>query len=384
MGTQSYQNEQIGRGSTNQSNRHLIALIDGTWVSASRKGGEDKYSNIYKIGLYIETQNDANEPQIAFYLAGLGSRTSGLHYSNGILAVQLPLEVEKAYINLCANYSGSSNEIECDKIYLFGFSRGAVIARLVAALINKYGLLNPSQIEMFSYIWNDYIKKRAIPDLKEFKDTYCSGDVKIEFMGLFDTVYGMYFGSDRGNLSKVFFGDRLLGNNVKTAVHILARDETRRDFRPILFEGKNPEQILEQIWMPGVHTDIGGGYIEDFLSKVALMTMLDYIREYTYLKIDFARSRALRASVEEEFGENRIVINNELLGVFRFFPMRWGGHRNPNGGDQCQFIHPIYKVLDGRSYIDKKRTTNFFRTPWFPFHDYASVKSLENLQGTSI
>jgi Uncharacterized alpha/beta hydrolase domain (DUF2235) len=49
---------------------------------------------------------------------------------------------------------------------------------------------------------------------------------------------------------------------VKAAVHILARDETRRQFRAVLFEDKTrSEQILEQIWMPGVHSDVGGGYI---------------------------------------------------------------------------------------------------------------------------
>jgi hypothetical protein len=111
------------------------------------------------------------------------------------------------------------------------------------------------------------------------------------------------------------------------------------------------------------------------------MTMLDRIREYTFLKVDFGRSLALRQAIEEEFGQNRIVVNNEGQGVFRIAPTRWGGERNPNGADQCQLIHPIYKVLEGRSFVTKKQTTDFFRTPQFPFHDYASVKSLENLSG---
>lgn len=385
MGTQSYQNEQLGRGSAFHSARHLIALIDGTWVSASRKKGTEKYSNVYKLGLYIETHNDANESQIAFYLAGLGSETSGLRFGNGAFAIQLPLDVEKAYTNICENYCCPNAEYDGDKIYIFGFSRGAVIARLVASLISKYGLLRPSQVEMFSYIWNDFIENTPIPDLERFKDDYCVGETKIEFLGLFDTVYGIYFGSHHRNLSRVFFKNRLLGGNIKTAIHLLADDETRRVFRAIPFENKtSPNQILEQIWMPGVHSDVGGGYVEDFLSKIALMTMLDRIREYTYLKLDFGRSRALRESIEEEFGQNRIVVNNEIQGVFKFAPTRWGGSRKPNTSDLFQLVHPIYQVLEGRSFTTKKQTTNFFCAPQFPFSDVASVRSLDNLQGKSV
>jgi hypothetical protein len=52
--------------------------------------------------------------------------------------------------------------------------------------------------------------------------------------------------------------------------------ESRIEFLPVLFEGveDDKEQQLEQIWMPGVHTDVGGGYEQDFLGKISLMTML--------------------------------------------------------------------------------------------------------------
>lgn len=238
---------------------------------------------------------------------------------------------------------------------------------------------------MFPYIWDDFIGRIQIKNIQEFQNAYCCGETKIEFLGLFDTVYGIYLGSHHRNLSRVFFKNRLLGRNVKTAVHLLARDETRRQFRAILFENKTEsDQTLEQIWMPGVHSDIGGGYVEDFLSKIALMTMLDRIREYTLLKLDFRRSRSLRESIEQQLGQNRIVVNNEIQGVFRLAPLRWGGSRNPNLSDQFQSIHPIYKALEGRSFTTKSQTTNFFPSPQFPFNNYASVKSLENLHGKSL
>jgi hypothetical protein len=108
------------------------------------------------------------------------------------------------------------------------------------------------------------------------------------------------------------------------------------------------------------------------------MTMLDYIREYTYLKIDFARSRALRASIEEEFGANRIVINNELLGVFRFFSMRWGGRLQMGAINVSSYIQYIRFWMDVHTLIKSAQQISSARHR-FPFHDYASVKSLENL-----
>lgn len=382
MSGRSYQNEQLKRGSYLQHTRHLIALIDGTWVSASRKDGDERYSNVYKMGLFIETHNEANESQISFYLPGLGSGARGLKYLDGIFSVSLFQDVEQAYINLCSNYAYHPGECYGDKLYIFGFSRGAVVARHLIAIIGKYGLLKASQIEMFKHIWSDYISERCIPDLVEFKQMYGRGahQPKIEFVGLFDTVYGYYMGPKHRRLNKIFFGNRILGSHVKAAVHLLARDETRRAFLPVLFESASSvDQRLEQIWMPGVHADIGGGYAADFLSNIALMTMLDRVREHTELKIDFERSMILRQYIEEELADNRIIVNDEAYGIFMLGPFRWGGTRRPNGSDQYQAIHPIYKILNGRSYLRKSGRTRFFSMPEFPFQNYAAITSLENL-----
>lgn len=382
MGIQSYQNEQIGRRSKLHSIRHLIALIDGTWVSASQKTANEIYSNVYKIGLHIDYQNDANEPQIAFYFSGLGSKTNGSKYMDGIFASHLPCEVEKVYINLCSNYSGSEDISDCDKIYLFGFSRGSVIARIVAEIICNYGLLYPSQIELYPYIWDDYMGARKIPDTNKFKKNYCSneGKTSIEFMGLFDTVYGIYFGSNASNFKNIGLNDRSLKHNIKAAYHILAADEARRVFRPIMFSRKeDSNSILKQIWMPGVHSDVGGGYVDDFLSKISLLTMLDCIRENTYLKLDFTKSLVIRTDIEEALRDNKIVVNNEFKCIFRNDLINFGGRRVANTEDECQFIHPIYKVLAGRSYIDKDRKKQFFEMPKFPFDKFASISSLNNL-----
>src|SRR6516162_11895179 len=75
-----------------------------------------------------------------------------------------------------------------DKIYLFGFSRGAVIARVVAGLISNAGLLSSWHLDKFPDIWALY-KSGGMRD-DEFPPEYCEPRAKVEFLGVFDTVYG--------------------------------------------------------------------------------------------------------------------------------------------------------------------------------------------------
>lgn len=383
----SYENMELGRTSLGRV-RHFLILLDGTWVSASRKNAIDRKSNVYKLSLYFEARTHASESQVVFYLPGIGSDTSGFPLINGLFANELPLDVEKSYINICTNFAWAEDEQARDKIYIFGFSRGAVVARLLAGLIGRYGLLRPSQIDMFPYIWDDFVGKSNIDDLKHFRHEYGFGQstIHVEFLGLFDTVYGNYKGKNAAGLKRIFFEDRKLGTHVRAAVHILALDESRSIFRPVLFEGlfeaNNTEQVLEQIWMPGVHSDIGGGYSQDFLSKISLLTMLDRVRAHTILNVDFDRTVALKNSIEDDFGENHLAINNDcgeiLWKVLRFIR---NGKRVLDCEDQCQFIHPIVKTLNGRSVQYKgRRIAQVFKTPEFPFSNYAEIQSLTNLR----
>lgn len=359
-----------------ESIRHFVLLIDGTWVSASNKSPIDRLSNVYKLSLYVETHSQTNESQVCLYLPGLGSKTSGLPITNGIFAPQLPNDVERAYISLCMNYAPG------DKIYIFGFSRGAVVARLVAGIIGEYGLLKPSQIEIFPLIWSNFLQIQSgsnISDKEKFRNDYCitfSEQYSIEYLGLFDTVYGNYFGTDAEMLKRIFLGNRTLGAHVKSAVHLLAAHETRSFFRPILFCKKGEEdQLLEQIWMPGVHTDIGGGYQENFLSKIALLTMLGRITEQTKLKIDEQRMEDLKKSIEMDLGENRFIVNNDCnMWIWRLIALLKGEGRSIDSCDACQFKHPVFDLFSGRVYLnkaEKKRKT--FGAPKF-------LETLENIE----
>ena len=78
---------------------------------------------------------------------------------------------------------------------------------------------------------------------------------------------------------KHVFHDTELSGIVQTARHALAIDEQRAPFAPTLWlEKAKPNQTVEQVWFPGVHSDVGGGYPETQLSDIALEWMLSEAR----------------------------------------------------------------------------------------------------------
>ncbi|MCK1266770.1 DUF2235 domain-containing protein [Bradyrhizobium sp. 49] len=81
------------------------------------------------------------------------------------------------------------------------------------------------------------------------------------------------------------FYDTTLNRNVSYAKHAISIDENRADFKRVPWSPTAEKQdqrdahgnlYFEQVWFPGVHADIGGGYLENEarLSDVALKWMV--------------------------------------------------------------------------------------------------------------
>ncbi len=62
---------------------------------------------------------------------------------------------------------------------------------------------------------------------------------------------------------------------VRHARQALAIDEARYDFRPEVWTDHRPGQTLEQRWFAGVHSNVGGGYVDDGLANLAFHWILD-------------------------------------------------------------------------------------------------------------
>tara|TARA_R110000851_G_C13100426_1_gene568210 strand:- start:6211 stop:7944 length:1734 start_codon:yes stop_codon:yes gene_type:complete len=146
------------------------------------------------------------------------------------------------------------NEVKPDEVVLdvFGFSRGAALARHFVNLINEWpaSITLPAIVEPgFSTPIFRFTELNAFPpDIK----------ARVGFVGLFDTVGSFYLPGNDNNLD---FNLNLRADGVDRVVHLTAHHEIRRNFplSSIREPTGTPENFTE-IVLPGVHSDIGGGY----------------------------------------------------------------------------------------------------------------------------
>jgi hypothetical protein len=208
---------------------------------------------------------------------------------------------------------------EGDKIYLFGFSRGAFTARFLARMIYRVGLLSEGNEEMVPFAYDLYQQyeqgilkapeqeqkdssqatgraneaatsteteplilkdtngeEHVEPDeqqlrknkLNAFKVTFCRSEgadnlgVKVHFLGIFDCVSSVaVLDSPFGTAPKAV-------SVVGTAHHVrhaVAVDEHRVKFKAALLQQDQTHhsainEDIKEVWFPGNHGDVGGGW----------------------------------------------------------------------------------------------------------------------------
>ena len=161
-----------------------------------------------------------------------------------------------------------------DRIYIFGFSRGAYTARFVARMIFQVGLLSMGNEEMvpFAYkLYQDYEMGKDTDGnyMGAFRSTFCRHDpvtpskgIKTHFLGLFDTVNSV------GTFDVPFNGAIKVPTVHGTAEHVrhaVAIDERRVKFKAALLaqdkkDDATVNEDVKEVWFPGNHGDIGGGW----------------------------------------------------------------------------------------------------------------------------
>ena len=147
-------------------------------------------------------------------------------------------------------------KVESVQFDIFGFSRGAAAARHFANEVMKgeqspLAQLLPADSSLFleSFSWRANI------------------DVSINFIGIFDTAAaigsmadGDFSVHDANNPGVNLY---LAPDIAKKVVHLVARDERRHNFS--LNSAGNVDIVL-----PGVHSDLGGGYLPNLVERVLL------------------------------------------------------------------------------------------------------------------
>jgi uncharacterized protein (DUF2235 family)/membrane protease YdiL (CAAX protease family) len=267
--------------------RKLVVCLDGTGNEIGAN-----LSNVLKLYRAIE-KDDA---QLVYYHPGVGTigQPGWWHQLwvkvQGVLGLALGLGLDDnvldAYSWLCRTWR------EGDEIYLFGFSRGAYTARVLAGFIRLIGLLGPEQLNLCGYALVAYKRSGDTGDFKiggDFARVAGSRLATIRFVGVWDTVSSVLTPNAR-----LFFLPWPLtlpftrkNSRVEIFRQAISIDERRRMFRlnhwedPQKFQpdpwnrATDKDQDIRQVWFAGVHSDVGGGYpdVESGLAQYPLLWM---------------------------------------------------------------------------------------------------------------
>ena len=193
-------------------------------------------------------------------------------------------QIRRAYGYLASRYRPG------DRIYLFGYSRGAYAVRSLAGVIDRVGLVQAEHAteRTIRTAYRYYECNPDSPNAKVFRDSFCHDAVEIEMVGVWDTVKALGLRLPvlwRFAEARHSFHNHHLGYSVRHGFHALALDETREVFEPVLWDCPEgwPGRRVQQVWFPGTHGDVGGqlsGYeAARPLANVSLHWMLERAEE---------------------------------------------------------------------------------------------------------
>jgi uncharacterized protein (DUF2235 family) len=295
--------------------RKIILCFDGT-------GNEIGITESNVLKLYTGLREESC--QLKHYVPGIGTiegprliNSPLIRGFNSLLGLAfgrgLENDVLDAYAFLARHYRKISDRgvDEADQIYIFGFSRGAYAARVLAGFIYNFGLLDPERLHLVTEAFRAY---RAVTETERSQDDAVTfarlleyvrvlrphPNVPIRALGIFDTVSSMIrFRNplktfhETGSIIELGTHANVESNpSVRIVLHALATDEKRSMFRPLLWKptdyypnrfqnaARRRTQIVEQRWFPGFHSDIGGttGAPAE-IGKLALTWMLKALEQ---------------------------------------------------------------------------------------------------------
>tara|TARA_R110000772_G_scaffold215694_2_gene326165 strand:- start:2113 stop:3279 length:1167 start_codon:yes stop_codon:yes gene_type:complete len=281
--------------------KNIVILLDGTSneISADR-------TNVLRLYGTLKKSPD----QIVYYDPGVG--TIGAENAwlwiwrkatelwGQVTGWGLDQNVKEAYRFLVENYDNGQRDgeqrVERDRIYIFGFSRGAYSARVLAGFIRAVGLLEKRNLNLVDYAYRAYKrigegKEDTFAEVRLYERLLDTDRPPIRLLGLFDTVASV-FEHGRYGIRLRHHAFTKTNTSVEAVRHAVAIDDRRTMYRALPWpEGNqyraNPHNVagaanqdVREVWFTGVHCDVGGGYpeAESGLAKLPLNWMIDQTR----------------------------------------------------------------------------------------------------------
>jgi len=350
--------------------RMIAVFFDGTGNT------EESRSNIAKLH-NIVTLRDT--PYVhTLYVQGVGTDRKIL---GGAVGAGFDDRVKLAYHFIASKYRAEKG----DKIFLFGFSRGAYSARALAGMMYTADLPDfgsmPDQNaqkalveEIFAhYKGSDSLveKREALKNISGYRPR--STNIRISFMGLFDTVSALSYQPNEerklGELSGKYL-DQIC--NVDKVAHAMSIDDNRgRAFSPVPMTvsaiastceevaglsgdaratkvGELIDERVVEVWFSGAHSDVGGGYAQnDDLSGVPLNWMMRQIKK-SEATVDLLPEHPF---VYEDIHARSHVGEDALLGGRVYV------NKNRAIGYYSEQLHPTGRPLVIHSSVIARRAT---------------------------
>lgn len=268
--------------------KNIVICFDGTGNQIRASG------NTNVVRGYDMMVHDLTDRQISYYDPGVGTDpvvgtyTPGGQFIARLLGVTfgigLRAKLAQAYTYLIERWEPG------DRIFIFGFSRGAFCARGLAGLLNSVGMLRagsqnlvPYAVSLYAQSCTDWSAERW-DELHSFSRTVARREdgkfsIPVAYLGLWDTVSapGIFKRSMQWPYAPSV-------PNALAGRHAVAIDERRRPYREYLIKFLGDQRLVDEAWFAGIHSDIGGDYADDDrLSDIALKWVIEGAAEHGLL-----------------------------------------------------------------------------------------------------
>ena len=249
--------------------RNIVICLDGTWDTLSTD--PENLTNVHFLSVVAGYRPDVPgmKDQECYYDDGVGAGPLIFdRYLNGALGKGVFTQARRAWDHIRRNNRAG------DRIFIFGFSRGAFAARHLASMLTHCGIGRSVGQETES----DFRKWLTVAGTP-----VAHPKAEVEFLGLFDCVPANQILLALNRKYQLNSPD--LENGIKHVRHALARDERRWSFKPLVFRQNADHETFQQVIFPGFHRDVGGGgKSNEGLARIPLWWMM---REAYGVGLDF-------------------------------------------------------------------------------------------------